>query len=94
MQEFNLLIAIVRKKTKDRQNVSNYRSISCLPLFSIIFEGIVFKNLYNYLISNNLITNKQYGFTPGHSDTNHVIFVIHDIHKTFEEVRSAYVKSF
>ena len=46
-------------KKKDKQLVSNYRPISLLPLFSKIFERIVFKNLYNYLISNNLITKNS-----------------------------------
>ena len=50
---------------KDKQTVSNYRPISLLPLFAKIFERIIYKNLYNFLVTNNLITKNQSGFTPG-----------------------------
>lgn len=44
-------------KKKDKQTVSNYRPISLLSIFAKVFEKIDFKNLYNYLTANNLITN-------------------------------------
>ena len=72
-------------KKKDKQTVSNYRPISLLPIFAKIFEKIVFKHLYNYLVSNKLITKNQSGFTPGDSGTNQLISLIHDIHKAFDD---------
>ena len=83
-------------KKKDKQTVSNYRPISLLPIFAKVFEKIVFKNLYNYLISNQLITKNQSGFTPGDSGTNQLLSLIHDVHKAFDdnsclEVRSVYL---
>ena len=48
---------------KDKNNViKNYRPISLLPIFSKVFEKLIFTSLYSYLIGNNLISNKQYGF--------------------------------
>ena len=48
---------------KNADNVfDNYRPISLLPAFSKIYEKIVYKQLYSYLISNNLIFDSQHGF--------------------------------
>ena len=57
-------------KKNDKQLISNYRPISLLPILAKVFERIIFKNLYNYLISNNLITKHQSGFRPGDSAVN------------------------
>ena len=83
-------------KKKDKQTVTNYRPISLLPIFAKMFERIVFKNLYNYLKANNLITKNQSGFTPGDSGTNQLLSLIHDVHLAFDdnsclEVRSVYL---
>ena len=61
-----------------------------------MFERIVFKNLYQFLKENNLITKNQSGFTPGDSGTNQLISLVHDIHCAFNdnsclEVRSIYL---
>ena len=46
-------------KKESKNLVKNYRPISLLPLFSKLFEKIIFNDLYSYLISNNLISKKQ-----------------------------------
>ena len=83
-------------KKEDKQLVENYRPISLIPILSKIFERIVFKNLYNHLISNDLISKNQSGFRPGDSCTNQLLFLINEIHKAFDdkdclEVRSVYL---
>ena len=62
----------------------------------ISFERIIYKNLYNFLVTNNLITKNQSGFTPGDSGTNQLLSLIHDVHVAFDdpsclEVRSVYL---
>ena len=47
--------------------VSNYRPISLLLLLSKLFEKIVHKQLYNYLVQWNLLDDRQGVFGPGHS---------------------------
>ena len=83
-------------KKNDKQLVKNYRPISLLPMLAKVFERIIFKNLYNYLITNNLITKKQSGFRPLDSVTNQLLSIVHDIHTAFDdknclEVRSVYL---
>ena len=54
-------------KSGDRTNVSNYRPISILPTLSKILEKAVHSQLYQYLVTNNLLTRKQFGFRKGFS---------------------------
>ena len=49
-------------KKNDKQIISTYRPISLLPILAKVFERIIFKHLYNHLMSNNLITKNQSGF--------------------------------
>ena len=43
-------------------NADNYRPISVLPIFSKIFEKVVYKQLYKYFEQNNIQYEHQYGF--------------------------------
>ena len=81
-------------KKNDKQIISNYRPISLLPTLAKLFERIIFKNLYQYLNVNNLITKNQPGFRPGDSCTNQLLSLVHEIHENFDcglEVRSIYL---
>ena len=64
------------------------------PLSAKIFERILFSNMYNHLILNNLITKNQPGFRPGDSVTNQLIFLVDKIHSSLDinlEVRSVFL---
>ena len=81
-------------KKESKQMVKTYRPISLLPLFAKIFERILFSNMYNHLISNNLITKNQSAFRPGDSVTNQLIFLVDKIHSSLDinlEVRSVFL---
>ena len=54
-------------KGGDRENPSNYRPISVLPVLSKIFERHILKTLSEYLYTNNLISDSQSGFRSKHS---------------------------
>ena len=73
-------------KKGSKQLISNYRPISLLPICGKIFEKIVFKHIYNYLISNNLITKNQSGFRQ-------LIDLVNDIHKSFVSRTSLEVRA-
>ena len=71
-------------KKDNKQIINNYRPISLLPIFAKVFEKIIFKNLYNHLVSNNLITNNQSGFRPGDSVTNQITYLVNESFKSFD----------
>ena len=83
-------------KKNSKQLVSNYRPISLLPICGKVFEKIIFNQLYSYLTTNTLITNKQSGFRPGDSTTNQLLDLIDTIQQSFDlndplEVRAVFL---
>ena len=54
-------------KKGDSTLIHNYRPISILPCFSKIFEKILVTRLMDYLSTNSILTNVQYGFRPKYS---------------------------
>ena len=57
-------------KTKDKKNIENYRPISLLPVISKILEKVVYRNMYSFLVRNNVLYTSQYGFREKHSTVN------------------------
>lgn len=51
-------------KSGDRDEVSNFRPISLLPVLSKILEKIIANQLSRYLEINHLISDSQHGFRP------------------------------
>ena len=54
-------------KSGARNDPSNYRPISVIPVIAKIFEKIVYEQLYEYLNNYNLLTTCQSGFRSLHS---------------------------
>ena len=71
-------------KGEDSRDVSNYRPISVLPCFSKILERIMYNRLYKYLIENNILYSKQFGFQNGHSTDHAVVQLVDQIIESFE----------
>ena len=80
-------------KKEGKQFVKNYRPISLLPICAKLLEKLIFKYLYNYLTSHNLITKKQSGFWPGDSTTYELLDFVHEIHKSFDHRKSLEVRA-
>ena len=68
-------------KKENKLNFLNYRPISLLSVFSKIYEKLIYSRTYTFLIKNNLIYDKQFGFRSTHS-TNHAIVSITERIKT------------
>ncbi|MCG7876809.1 MAG: reverse transcriptase family protein [Candidatus Thiodiazotropha endolucinida] len=66
-------------KKGDNSEPSNFRPVSLLSGIGKLQERIVFKNMHNFLIENNLIYKYQSGFLPGHSTTFQLIDIFHHI---------------
>ena len=81
-------------KKGDKQILKNYRPISLLPVFGKIFEKLIFHEMCNVFIENDLILPNQSGFKPGDSCINQLLSITHDIYKSFDcgyEVRGVFL---
>ena len=73
--------------------VSNNRPISLLNSESKLFERTVFKDLYNHLQTNNLLSAFQSGFIPGDSTVNQLTYLYHTFFEALDsgkEVRTVF----
>ena len=71
-------------KKEDKNLLKNYRPISLLPIFSKIFERIIYNSLFNHFQSSKRFTSSQSGFLPGDSCIAQLLSIIHEIQTTFD----------
>ena len=69
-------------KEGDKQDTSNYRPISVLPLCMKVFERIVHNQFHTHITTNNLLNPNQSGFRPKHSTTTALIDVTDHLYRT------------
>jgi len=72
-------------KKGDCQTFDNYRPISLLPILGKILEKILYLRLYDFLISQKVIYDKQFGFRSGHSTSHAINFSINRIIENLEK---------
>ena len=65
--------------------VSNYRPISVLPCFSKLLECIVYNRLYKFLVENNILYQKQFGFQNAHSTEPAILQLVNQITEAFSQ---------
>ena len=71
-------------KSGDQTNESNYRPISILPTLRKTLERAVHFQLYDYLNTNHLLTDKQYGFRSKHSTVTALASFADDVLRNME----------
>ena len=76
------VIALHKKGTT--VDMSNYRPISLLSVFSKIFEKIMHKRLYSFLEVNGILHPLQFGFRTKHSTQHTLISMTENIKKTID----------
>ena len=70
---------------KGQKNVpGNYRPISVLPLLAKVFEKLVNKRLLDFLETNNVLYEHQYGFRKQYSTKLSLINLINDVIKSID----------
>ena len=77
--EWKIANMIPVHKKRDRQVLKNYRPVSLLPICGRIFERLIYNNLFEHFIDNDLISPNQSGFKPGNSCIKQVISITHEI---------------
>ena len=71
-------------KSDDKQLIQNYRPISVLPFFSKIFEKIISNHLLNFIDTNNILYDNQFGFRKNHSTTHAIITLVERVSKALD----------
>ena len=79
-------------KKEEKKLLKNYRPISLLPIFSKIFERVIYNSLFNHFVSNKLFTPSQSGFLAGDSCIAQLLSIIHEIQTSFDSNPPADVK--
>ena len=72
-------------KSGESKDVNNYRPISILPIFSKIFEKIVFNQLSNYLNHFKLLSNSQFGFRKSLSTSHAIVDTLQYVYDNLDE---------
>lgn len=65
-------------------DVSSYRPISLLCSISKIFEKIMFRRIYQHLIENDLLTERQSGYRPGHGTHLQLFYITHSLYELLD----------
>ena len=76
-------------KKDDSSLPKNYRPISITHTISKIFEKIIFEQLTEYLISNSLLSDFQFGFRKGRSTSDALICLTEKLYKNLENKDSS-----
>ena len=72
-------------KKGSKTNPENFRPISLLPLISKVIERIVYDQVDNFLLQNNILCNYQSGFRKNYSTDLCLSFLNGKILKSFDK---------
>ena len=68
-------------KEGDKCNLSNYRAISVLPVFSKVVEKVAYTQLYDYLGNNSILDKQQYRFRAKKSTVQAILHYLQYLNK-------------
>ena len=64
---------------------TNYKPISVLPCFPKLLERIMYNRLYKFVVENNILYQKQFGFQNAHSTEHAILQLVNQITETFSQ---------
>ena len=82
--EWKLFHIVPIPKGSSRQDVRFYRPISLLPTISKCLERHIYRLLLEYLSSNQLLSDAQFGFCSGRSTVMPLLLATHQWHTALE----------
>ena len=65
--------------------VNNYRPVSVLPIFSKLFERLMYNRLFSFIDKHNLLYKYQFGFRAGHGTDMALIYLVDKILKALND---------
>ena len=83
-------------KKGNKQEISNYRPVSLLPICGKIFERLIFNVLFQFITERKLLSLKQSGFQANDSCIHQLISITNCIYSSFDsnptlEVRGVFL---
>ena len=76
-----MLFQFIKKSQKISLKIID---LCLLPIFSKVFERLVFNSLFNFFLQNKLFTPCQSGFIPGDSCVSQLLSITHEIYQSFD----------
>ena len=71
-------------KKGGKQFLKNYRPISLLTIIRKFFERLLYNQMFEIFVRNDLISQNHSGFKPGDSCVNQLLAITHEIYKSFD----------
>ena len=84
----NAFVVPIPKSSSHSSSPSNFRPISLLSIVSKLLERHIFHFLYDFCMSNNLLSNSQFGFHPGFSTESALISVVNSWFSSLDSHKS------
>ena len=72
-------------KADNHQLIQNYRPISVLNLFLKVYERVIYKKLLDFIMENNILYDKQFGFRKCHSTRHAIITLVDKVSKSLDK---------
>ena len=84
-EEFKIARVVALHKKGPKNIADNYRPISILTQLNKIFEKLIHERLMNFLIEQNVLTPRQFGYRKKHNTIHGVLNLIEEIKNTLDD---------